>query len=259
MGISTLLQDGNLGGAFALGIEQALAAGLVTGTARAGRSYGYTPTSATSAKTVRATVYTPQTNAVQRSVSSSSASDTGAGTGAQKVQITYYDASGNGPSTDTITLNGTTAVNTNATNIAFIESMVVTQVGSGGGNVGTISLFIGTGGTGGAFASIAPSDNQTYWAHHYVAAGISCYITTVFGSASVTAGRLSLNYVNPLSSNTAPQLSPDAAYRHGTTEGSPRLYSSPIVIAGPSIVFLNETPDAATASTTFAGFHWYEF
>lgn len=245
--------------AAAMGLFQSGTGQATVHSARTGRAYGYTPTSATSTKTVRGTVYTPQTNNAQRSISSSSASDTAAGTGAQKVQITYYDATGAGPTTEIITLNGTTAVDTVSTTIAFIESMIVTQVGSGGGNVGTVSLFIGLAGGGGAFASIAPGDNQTYWAHHYVAAGKTCYITELFGSATVVAGRIMVNHVSPLSSNTAPQLNPDVTYLHGTTESGPRFYVVPIGVAGPSIIFLNEKPNAVTASTTFAGFHWIEF
>ncbi len=249
-----------------LSLGEAASAGLLTAlgsagtqSVRAGRAYGYLPTSATTAKTVRGTVYTPQTNAAQRSVVSTSASDTSAGTGAQKVAITYYDNTGAGPTTEVVTLNGTTAVNTVGTNIAFIESMVVTQVGTGGGNVGTIEIFTGTAGGGSAFASIAPGDNTTYWAHHYVAVGKTCYITMLLGSASVVNGQLTLNYVSPLSTNTAPQLNPDVTYRHGTTEAGPRFYNVPIAIAGPALIFLNEKPDASTASTTYAGFHWLEF
>lgn len=223
-----------------------------------GRAFGYLATSATSSVVVRATVYTPQTNAVQRSVSSSNTNDTLAGTGAQKVKITYYDNTCAGPFTDTINLNGTTAVNTNQTNIAFIEKMEVTQVGADGTNDGTITLFIGLNGGGGGYASIAPQDSITYWCHHYVPTGTTCYVTLIGGSATINSGSFALNSVNPVAGQTAPQTIPDANIRHNIYETS-RNYPVPIQITGPSIIFLTEKPDNATASTTYATFHWIQF
>lgn len=223
-----------------------------------GRAFGYLATAATSSVVIRATVYTPQTNAVQRSLGSSNANDTLAGTGAQKVKITYYDDTCSGPFTDTISLNGTTAVNTNQTNIAFIEKMEVIQVGSDGTNNGTITLYIGLNGGGGGYASIAPQDSITYWCHHYVSTGKTCYVTFIGGSATINPGSFALNNVNPVSGQTVPQTIPDANVRHTTYETN-RGYPVPIQIPGPSIIFLTEKPNAATASTTYATFHWIQF
>lgn len=220
-----------------------------------GQSFGYITTSSTSSAAIRATIYTSQTNAVQRSISSSSASDTSAGTGARQVRITYYDNTLAGPSTEIITLNGTTAVNTSQTNIAFIEKLEVVSAGSNGGNVGTITLYIGTGGGGDGFASIASGDNITYWAHHYVPSNQICYITQIFGSASAVLGGISINTANPISGNTTPQLSPDITMRYGTSEGN-RSYPTPLGLAGPILIWLNTRPDTSSASTTYAGFHW---
>lgn len=226
--------------------------------AASGRSYGYLPTSSTSNLTIRGTTYTPQTNAAQRSVGSSDAADTLAGAGAQKVKITYYNNLVEGPFTEIVDMNGTTPVNTTATDIAFIEEMQVVQVGANGGNTGTIFLYIGLAGAGGAYASIAPEDNITYWCHHYVPPDMHCYITMIAGSATAVAGRFSLQYVNPIAGQTAPQISPDAVIRYSTYETS-RAYNMPIHIEGPAIVFLNGKADSTTASTTFATFHWVHF
>jgi len=223
-----------------------------------GRSYGYFPTSSISNLTIRATTYTPQTNAVQRSIGSNNAADALVGAGAQKVKIVYYNNLVEGPFTEIVDMNGTTPVNTTATDIAFIEDLQVAQVGANGGNTGTISLYIGLAGAGGAYASIAPEDNITYWCHHYVPPDTDCYITLISGSANAINGRFSLQYVNPIAGQTAPQVSPDAAIRYSTYEIS-RTYGMPIQIEGPSIVFLNGKPDSASASTTFATFHWVHF
>jgi len=162
---------------------------------------------------MRATVYTEPVSAAQRSVSSSSASDAAAGTGARTLRITYYDGAGAGPLTEDITLNGTTAVNTVATNIRFIESIAVLTVGSGGANVGTITLFGSTAGGGGTVGTIgigniltAVGDNRTLWAHHYVATAFTASLATLVVGAqsggSGTSARFFVRSSQPLVTNT---------------------------------------------------------
>lgn len=225
--------------------------------ASSGRSYGYTGTSAVTAKAVRATIYTPPGNNAQRSIVSTNANDTAAGTGARTVKITYFDATGAGPFTETITLNGTTAVNTVGTNIALIERMDVMTVGSGGGNAGTINLQTLINGGGTTIGSIAAGDNQTNWAHHYVPTGKTAYVILIEGAATVVAGSLSINSLNPINALIA-QVQPDMTIRHGTTNIS-RPCPILIPVIGPALIFLNEKPDATTASTMFAGFYWIQF
>src|SRR5579885_903292 len=105
--------------------EWGVAFGLISSpTSVVGRAQGYVGTAATSGKVIRATTYTPQGTDAQRSIKSSSSSDSASGTGAQTIIINYLNTSFQ-LLTDTVTLNGTTAVNTNATDIAFIESMQV--------------------------------------------------------------------------------------------------------------------------------------
>ncbi len=221
-----------------------------------GRSYGYTGTSAVTVKAVRATVYTPPGNNAQRSIVSTSVNDAAAGSGARTVKITYFDATGAGPFTETLTLNGTTAVNTVGTNIAFIERIDVLTVGAGGSNAGTINLQTLINGGGTTIGSIAAGDNQTNWAHHYVPVGKTCYVILIEGSASVVAGALSINSLNPINAVVA-QVQPDMTIRHGTTHiSSPCPVMIPVV--GPALIVLNEKPDAVTASTTFAGFYWIQ-
>jgi len=124
---------------------------------------------------IRATTYNEPSANGQRSIASSSASDSAAGVGARTVKITYLDATGAGPFTETLTLNGVTPVNTVATNLCFIEEMEVLTVGATGTNVGTLTLFTATGGGGTVIGTIgignivaAVGDGQTLWAHHYV-------------------------------------------------------------------------------------------
>jgi len=224
----------------------------------AGRANGYVATSATSGVVVRATTYTPQGANAQRSVNSTSASDASAGTGARTIIINYLDTSFVTHS-ETITLNGVTAVNTVGTNIAFIESIQVVTVGSGGGNVGTIQVWTATGGTGSVWGSIAASDNQTFWAHHYVPTGVNCYILNLTGGATVVAGQTNINSItNPLVS-TNPQMQQGCTIVHQAAGTWDHDYEVPLVITGPSLVWATERPVAVTASTAIASFDYIQF
>src|SRR5271167_2322991 len=169
----------------------------------AARSQGYVNTSATGNQAVRATTYTPSTSAGQRSLASSSASDTAAGSGAQTVTINYLDASFVQHS-ETLSLNGTTPVATVGTNYLYIESIVVTTVGSGQINAGIISLYTNNNGTGTVIGSIAVGDQQTWWAHHYVPAGVTCYITCLSAGGTVVAGDVNLIHQASLATAGAP-------------------------------------------------------
>ena len=154
-----------------------------------------------------------------------------------------------------MTLNGNSWVDTTNVNIALIEKMEVTTCGSNGGNIGTLTLANGTGGGGGTFGILNAGENITYWAHHYVPVGKTCYVLSIDGSATVVNGGLTLNVINPISA-TSPQIALDTTLRHNTFQTN-KTYTIPISVAGPAILFLNERPDAATASATFAGFSWF--
>lgn len=237
----------------------AVAMGMLTdSTTVVGHANGYTATSATSGKVVRATTYTPQGANAQRSVNSTSANDTSAGTGARSVTINYLDVNFTLKS-ETITLNGTTGVNTVNTDIAFIESIQVTTVGSGGGNAGTIQVWTSTGATGSVWGSIAVSDNQTFWAHHYVPANVTCYVTNILGGATVVAGQTNLNHIgNPLVA-TNPQLQAGSTIVHAAANSFEREFVVPLVFPGPDLIWLVERPVASTASTAVGSFGYVQF
>lgn len=162
---------------------------------------------------IRATTYNEQSSNAQRSISSANTNDTNsAGTGARQVTITYYDASGNGPFTETISLNGTTAVNTVSSTICFIEKMIVTSVGSGGVNAGVITLFTTTGGGGTAIGTIgvgnvvaSVGDNRTFWAHHYVPNGKTASFFTFICAANTNSGANFIMKSKTIGSATAPE------------------------------------------------------
>lgn len=123
-------------------------------------------------------LYSYPPSASTMTVSSSDVNDTSAGTGARTVLISGLDASYNETS-ETITLNGQTAVTTVNTYIRMNRAIVLTA-GSGGVNAGII--YVGTGTvTSGVPANIyttinGDGSNQTLQAFWTVPAGYTAYI-----------------------------------------------------------------------------------
>jgi hypothetical protein len=163
---------------------------------------------------MRATAYTEPTAAAQRSIASASVNDTAAGTGARTVRLVYFDGTGAGPFTEDLTLNGTTPVNTVATNIRFIENIFVITVGSGLTNAGVITLYGAIAGGGGVVGTIGTGnivtglgDLRTLWAHHYSPINTKVEFSTVVASiqsgGSGTYGRFFLRISLPLTANSA--------------------------------------------------------
>jgi hypothetical protein len=210
-------------------------------------SEGSTVTSAQA--DVNKTAYTQQSSDAQRSIVSSNASDTSAGTGLRTLKITYYDSTLAGPFTETLTLNGTTAVNTVATNICFIEKIEGLTMGSSGGNVGTISLKAAAAGAGATIGTIATFDNKTFWAFHYIPAGKTCNlqkITIAAGQASGATFQLLTRYPTTTGAVVASQI-----MRVANSSSFERRFAENFKIVGPARIVLQVIPDAN--STTWYG------
>jgi hypothetical protein len=139
---------------------------------RAIHRFGNMTTAAVTERLISANVYTEQASQAQRSIVSTSAQDLAAGTGAKTVQLTFLN-SNYVKKIELINLNGTTAVNTVATDIRFIESLTVVQ---GAVAAGTITLKTGTAGAGSDICSISSATSDAFLCHHYVPAGFSSYI-----------------------------------------------------------------------------------
>lgn len=163
----------------------------------------YAGTSGTTRTIVNGSIYTEPTDAVQRSVTSTNANDTAAGTGARTVRIRYFKGDGTGPFVENITLNGTIAVNTVATDIRFLESMEVLTVGSNGTNVGNIRLHNSTGGAGGWMGSINAGENRTYMGHHYIGTNKKGYLNKIIVGGTGTGYTLTVLKKNPFVSGSA--------------------------------------------------------
>lgn len=224
--------------------------------------FGDTTLTSTGNVPVRRTTLTEQTTNAQRSVVSASANDTSAGTGARQVKLTYYDSTGAGPSTETITLNGTTAVNTVSTTICYVEKVEVTSVGSTGSNVGVITLKAATAGGGATIVTLNATDNQTFLALHYVPTGKTCYITGLSAGSDSTAigqGGLYSIRAQDLSSATAPNKQVSDFFRlYGQSSGVARLYSTPIQVTGPARIQVWVNPASSNTVVFTGAFDFYD-
>jgi len=204
-------------------------------------NYGNTSNVLTS---IRATTYNEQLSNFTGSVRSSSVNDTSAGTGARTVEIEYFDQTGTGPYTETVTLNGTTAVNLSNLNHCFIQKMRVLSVGSSGYNQGTISLYAGANATGTVVGSIGyglgltgVGDNRTLWAHRYVVLGKKASLYTMLvGTTGNQSGYMVFRVRTPLVANSAEiQVSEFFIVAPGISSTS-RALATPIEVTGFALV-----------------------
>ena len=151
-------------------------------------SIGTTPQTITTAVTA-GNAYVYPTSAIVMKVSSSSANDTSAGTGARTILVVGLDANYASQS-EIVTLNGQTAVNT-VNSYLRISYTEILSTGSGNAQAGTI--YIGTGTvTTGVPATIYWQSETTYnnfsFAGFTVPAGYTAYVTSyTITSQSTTA------------------------------------------------------------------------
>jgi hypothetical protein len=133
-------------------------------------------------------IYSYPASATVMTVSSSSANDTAAGTGARTVQVYGLDANYN-EIDELITLNGQTAVSTTKSYLRAFR-MIVQSAGSGGVNAGIIYMGTGTvtaGVPANKYALVDGfGDNQTMMLVYTIPAGFTAYMTqnnisTAFG------------------------------------------------------------------------------
>lgn len=126
-------------------------------------------------------------------VSSSSANDTSAGTGARTVYIEGLDGNYNVAS-ETVTLNGQTSVNTTNSYVA-INQMYVVTVGSTGYNEGNINIGTGTvtlGVPAVLHDLIGTGNNQRTTGHYAIPAGYTGYMVQGQFSAGQASGSTSV-------------------------------------------------------------------
>jgi hypothetical protein len=159
--------------------------------------FGYNPDLDTSEESIwpnGGTVPHPTVASVLK-ISSTSASDTSDGTGARTVVISGLDGDFN-TVTETVILNGQTAVNT-TNSYLYVNQFYVASLGSGTSNAGDINAGTGTVTSGVPavlYDMIATGFNQRTTAHYCVPAGYTGYMVKglitagqATGSTAVTA------------------------------------------------------------------------
>lgn len=149
-------------------------------------NFGFNPDVDSALETIwdQGGLYVYPTSAIQMKVSSTSANDTSAGTGARTVVVSGLDENYN-EAEETVTLNGQTEVLTTTTFIRVFRASVTTA-GSGGTAAGNIYIGTGTvtaGVPATVYAKITLGENQTLMALWTVPAGYTAYILK--GSLSV--------------------------------------------------------------------------
>lgn len=153
--------------------------------------FGYNPDVDTSLETVwpdGGEIPHPTVASVLK-ISSSSADDASAGTGARTVYIGGVDGDYNIVS-ETVTLNGQTAVNT-TNSYLYVNSFYVVTVGSGGQNAGNINAGTGvvTAGVPAVlYDIIAIGYNNRTTGHYCIPAGYTGYMTEGLLSAGQASG-----------------------------------------------------------------------
>ena len=142
--------------------------------------FGFNPDVDDSLETVWAEggLYSYLSAATVLKVSSSSANDTSAGTGARTVELFGLDADYD-EINETVTLSGQTAVNTTQSFLR-VNRMVVRSAGTGGTNAGVIYAGTGTvtaGVPANKYATVAAGDGQSLMAIWTVPRGYTVYLT----------------------------------------------------------------------------------
>jgi hypothetical protein len=210
---------------------------------------------------LRKATYTEQTSNAQRSVKSSNANDSSAGTGVRTVKITYYTSTLTGPFTETITMNGTSGVNTTNTDICYIEKIEALTVGSGGVAAGNITVQSTTGGGGVVIKQLSTGDLESLDSVHYIATGATLYITGMScGHNGTTVGsgaryRLRKQVLGTANSPLI-QVS-DFVRLYGQSSTFARDYTSNIIITGPAKVELWVLPETSSSTIYYGSFDYF--
>lgn len=193
-------------------------------------------------------------SAQQLKIVSSSTNDTSNGTGARTVDIHYLD-SNYAAQTETITLNGTSAVNTVATNIIRINDMHVMTAGSTGAAVGNLSLTNAAGDE--TYGYISTTHNASRNAIYTVPAGYTLYIVDwQFGTGS-NAGNRMAEFTLRVTTTHADELTPGVFHMKDVAvqqDGdSFTVFTVPIKCIAQSDIKISVISDSATANAICGG------
>jgi hypothetical protein len=172
-------------------------------------------------------------------ITSSSANDTSAGTGARTIRVYGLQTWSSAETSEDVTMNGTSNVNT-ASSYVIIHRMKVLTCGSAGPNVGTITATAATDAT--VTAVIGAGDGQTEMAIYGVPSGYSFYMTR-WGCSIARAAAAATSATFQLRVNENPDVQTTAFLRRNdrsvqsTGANEVQVYfDPPAKFAGPCII-----------------------
>lgn len=227
---------------------------------------GYITSTSTATSLVRASLWADPGGGAQRSVVSSSASDTSAGTGVRTIRVTYYRSDGSGPFTEDKTMNGTTGVAFTETDLRFVERVETITVGSNGAPVGNIDVVANNNGTGTVLGRLNTGENVTLWAQHWIPPGAVMNVTSIWAGnrstgilGSGSSGRAMARRQALLTANAGVV---DVVFGMHLQQDSRSLPvidpQAPIRVEGPTMFTLWVRADGTGSTQWFAGFSFYD-
>lgn len=198
---------------------------------------------------VATTIPLPSSSGEQMTLVSTSVNDTAAGTGMRTVTVDYLDAAGN-PQMEVVTLNGTTPVNTAATNIRFVQSLSSASVGTGGVAVGDVTIYkVGDAAT--VYCKVAAGGNMSLSAIRMVPNGKTLYLTDVLMSSS--GGKrvvLRLRTTSDMDGNLKPGIYMFKASVNLTDSSAVIDGQPPLKVPGLAVIKVSAWTDTAGASAS---------
>lgn len=204
----------------------------------------------------------------QFSVRGNTTNDTLGGTGVQIIRVSYLDQDFAGPYTETFNLNGTTWVDSIATNLCYLVNVEILLQGTGAAAPGyRVNSAAGGGGTAMVLLT-AVTETATGVSSHWVAAGKTCYITE-FGiaSESVLGSNGGIVNLRMRDGNMGANVGATATLQSylmamGRVEGLKNAkilnYKTPIAIQGPAKIWTTFIADLVTTTNFWTFFSFYE-
>jgi hypothetical protein len=197
-------------------------------------------------------LWVPPTTARTHALVSTDDEDGGAGgdTGALTVRVYGLDSS-YAPQEETVTLNGTTNVNT-ANTYTMIHRMTVLTAGSAAANLGTIKATAATDGT--VTARIRIGNNQTGMAIYQIPAGKTGYMFMYYGALSSAAKLAAANLrLVAKPDGEVWQVKHFAGIVSTASSAFSHYFPTPVAYDAKTIVKMQATPDVNDSDVT-AGF-----
>jgi hypothetical protein len=102
-------------------------------------------------------------------------------------------------------------------------------------------------------------DGQTFWAHHYVPTGVTCYIMSMMGGSFADIGTLVLTHSgNPSYTNQSMlQIGPTLVHPGG--DNREHDFQIALAVPGPDRIVMFTKPQSATEDTTLGSFEYLQF